>query len=278
MPNDVDQGDAWDTGRRALETGERLQVHNDAVLFVDPERQDCSAGPNAVAVGDAYSLLADAVVQPGGQITWFYWGPPGAAVSIRLTRLTNTGGHQHPNSGDGPAGTAVPSAFTLGPNYPQNHRVVVTGPDAGGVVVMTSRFSPGNPSVITNTIHVSVPGLVAFGGGVGIVLTGATRTHPTNHYAVPELANLVAQLGQRYFRQFSRAIFVNDMSLADGGLFDHRATWRPPHQTHRDGRRVDINSTSMTPEQQAFFRQAAQELGFRTVTLETNPPHWHLEV
>jgi hypothetical protein len=245
--------------------------------LVDPDRPDCGVSPNEVEPGDHYSLFADAVVQPGGGVVWYFRGPPGATVTVSLARLANSGGHQHPNSGAGPAGSAAPNSFVLGPNYPQNQRVVVTAPEAGGTVVMTSRFSQGNPSVITSAIQVRIPGLVAFGGGPGIVLTGSTPTHPVNHYATATLVNLVTQLGQSYFQQFNRPIFVNDMSLVNGGLFDHQANWRPPHQTHRDGRRVDINSTTMTPEQQAFFRRTATALGFTTVTLETNPPHWHLE-
>jgi hypothetical protein len=80
------------------------------------------------------------------------------------------------------------------------------------------------------------------------------------------------------FAAFKKKIFVNDMSLIDGGLYDIYHNWMPPHITHRDGRRVDINSTSMTQAEKDFFRQVAIQVGFRSVVLETNPEHWHLEI
>jgi hypothetical protein len=36
-------------------------------------------------------------------------------------------------------------------------------------------------------------------------------------------------------------IYINDMSLPYGGLFDIQGNWRPPHVTHRTGRNADIS-------------------------------------
>jgi len=264
--------------RRELEEGERIEVLNNGIRVVEKTDERPGCGTEEVTEGDVYSIFADAVVLPDGQMTWYYRGPPGATVTISLTRVANTGGHSHSNSGTGPAGSVTPSSFVLGPNYPQNQQVVVRAAAASGTLLLTSRFSAGSPSVLTSNIYVRVPGLAGFGGGKGITLTGATQTHPTNHFGLPALNNMVAQLGAKFYDKFNKNIFVNDMSLAEGGLFDHKATWAPPHQTHRDGRRVDINSTSMDDEQRLFFETTAKSIGFRAVVLETNPPHWHLEI
>jgi len=37
-------------------------------------------------------------------------------------------------------------------------------------------------------------------------------------------------------------LFINDISLPYGGLFDHQATWNVPHATHRIGLDVDVRT------------------------------------
>ena len=43
------------------------------------------------------------------------------------------------------------------------------------------------------------------------------------------------------YNQYGENIFVNDISLKDGGVFDLNQNWSPPdHSLHREGRNVDI--------------------------------------
>ena len=125
--------------------------------------------------------------------------------------------------------------------------------------------------------NVTVPGLVALTGGVGIILTGSSSTHPQNHYGLPLLVSKIQQLALTFHTKYNKNIYINYMSLPQGGLYDFHNNWAPPHATHREGRTVDINSTTMSGPEKDFFRQAASKAGFN-VTLETNPEHWHLSI
>jgi hypothetical protein len=190
-----------------------------------------------------------------------------------LQRQPFSGGHQHQG---GPVGSVNPPSQVLGPNYPQNQSYIITAPEVCGAIVVTNHYSDGDDRL--SILAVRVPGLVAFTGDPHIVLTGSTSTHGQNHYCLPDLQTMLRALANRFFRKFSRKLFVNDMSLVDGGLFDIKGDWNTPHKTHRDGRRVDINSTSMSSDEKDFFKKAAKDVGFPTVILEDDPPHWHLEI
>ena len=186
--------------------------------------------------------------------------------------MINSGGHFHAG---GPVGEVEPNEFTLGSNYPQNVPTVFTAPEFSGLIEERFTFTLGKTPVITNYTGVEIAGFIALDATTGIVLTGTTGTHPLNHYGTNNLVSSIQVLALAFHKKFNKNLFVNDMSVQWGGLFDHRATWRPPHQTHREGRTVDINSTSMNPAEKNYFRQTAASLGF-SVTLENNPPHWHL--
>lgn len=208
-------------------------------------------------------------VPPNGTATFYTNGPPGLQVTISLYREANWYGHSHDG---GPTGTIEPASFTLGPNYPQNATSIFRAPDACGLI---RHVAAGGGQQVTAYKSVVLSGLVALGTATGLTLVGSSATHPDNHSGTPQLVSGMYQLGRKFYEKFQKNLFVNDMSLSMGGLFDHRATWSPPHQTHRDGRNVDINWSSMTNVERDFFKLTAEALGF-TVELHENPKHWHL--
>lgn len=222
-------------------------------------------------VGDFLPLGESQSTEPGGAITWYVSGPQGATVTCSLARLNASGGHSH--SG-GPVGSVSPQSFTLG-KYPQNIPVVFRAPDASGRVDLTARFSSGSPSEITVYNNVLVSGLLALGQSTRLSLVGTTTTHPSNHWGTGAMCGGLAELGRHFHEKFKKPIFVNDMSLEIGGLFDHKATFAPPHQLHRDGRHVDLNYSSMNKKERDFFKATAESLGFR-VEIHPDPEHWHL--
>lgn len=226
-----------------------------------------------ISIGDFVAIQEDFTCPPNGRLNLYLNGQPRAVVTLSLSWSRNSGGHVH--SG-GLTGTVQPSSVVLGPNYPQNALTVITAPEAGGMLLIRSRFSTGPE--FNQTVAVAVPGLARFAGSAEIVLTGATSSHPDNHYGLPRLNTAILKLAKAFYKQVNKRIFVNDMSLVNGGLFDIGGSWTPPHKTHRDGRRVDINSTSMTANEKAFFQTAAKAAGFSVVILEAAPEHWHLEV
>jgi hypothetical protein len=213
------------------------------------------------------------IVRPGSTVSWYVFGPPGDRVVIDLERVLNSGGHHH---GGGPTGAVNPPRITLGPNYPQNVRVSYRAPPASGLVRITFRFSSGATDIDYN--QVMIDNLLPLRSSSSIVLVGGTPTHPDNHYGSPALVSKISALADQFKAQYSSPIYVNDMSLQWGGLFDYRAQWGTPHQTHREGRHVDIRSVNMTKEEKDFFKSSAVALGFR-IMLENEGlinEHWHL--
>lgn len=256
---------------------ERVDSFNKLIVHIEGEAPMAIASQSPIEPGGHYSLLEVVTLEPGQTKLWYVNGRPGATVQMTFSRQAQSGGHKHANDANGgPAGSALPPSHLLGPTYPQNQVFTIAAPEAGGLADFYTRFSTGEN--LPGVLSVLVPNLTEFTGGVGITLVGATDKHAENHYGLPQLNAAIAALGQKFHTKFKKNIFVNDMSLPKGGLFDISGAWQVPHATHRDGRRVDINSTSMTKPQQDFFRTAAKEAGFRSVVLETSPPHWHLEI
>lgn len=73
-------------------------------------------------------------------------------------------------------------------------------------------------------------------------LTGATSSHPENHFATSFTMSGTTTAAVAYFLQTGgQALGINDMSLVSGGLFDVNHDWKPPHNLHRVGRSVDID-------------------------------------
>jgi len=127
-------------GRTAaqLQLGQKIDIAR-----VDSGMVGCTPFP--VELGDFAPAANVGNVVPGGQLTWYFWGPAGARVTISLSRLPNTGGHSHPG---GPTGSMAPQSFVLGPHYPQNQPSVFTAPIAAASVQFVATFSIGNPSTV----------------------------------------------------------------------------------------------------------------------------------
>jgi hypothetical protein len=106
-----------------FERGDRIVAMNRNIAEVLPSRKVAGCSSFKVAIGDFYARLSDAELEPAKTIPWYYWGPPGAVVNVRVERAAGSGGHVHSNGpGNGPAGSLDRTSFTLGPNYPQNNR------------------------------------------------------------------------------------------------------------------------------------------------------------
>lgn len=71
-----------------------------------------------------------------------------------------------------------------------------------------------------------------------------TSQHTINHFGTLPMTIRVSIVGALYFA-FSRmhgVLGINDLSLPWGGLFDIGNRWSPPHNLHRTGGSVDINT------------------------------------
>lgn len=270
------------TTRKRDVRGNRDNLVQDGVIAIKSGDAGISSFP--IRRSDKFAPAAPSgLTEPGGAETWYVWGKPGDTVTLSLERLESSGGHSHLG---GPTGTVSPTSVTLGPNFPQNVPVTFTASQTSGSVILKARFGDG--TVLTGLNEVAIGGLVALPASTGVALVGQTQTHPSNHWGTPTLVTKLTELGVKFYEKYNTPIKVNDMSLPLGGLFDHKSTWAPPHETHRDGRHADLNRSSMTNAQRQFFKMTAEALGFHveihasreesTAQRPVPPPHWHVRI
>jgi hypothetical protein len=214
--------------------------------------------------------LQSIVLEPDGKVVLTNSGAAGSTVTFTLERVPGSGGHNHP---DGPAGTIKPKKLKMSGSYPQNAKSTFYAPKVCGTTICRATWSGG--AVFTFFIDVMIRGLVLLQPRVSIIPTGSKTIHPGNHYGDPGFIAKIEKLADEFFVRFAKPIYVNDISLVWGGVFDHEATWKPPHKKHGEGRSADINSRSMLPAEKTFFKQAAKRLKLKVVEHGT-PLHWHV--
>ncbi|MEO0297389.1 MAG: hypothetical protein ABIN23_08090 [candidate division WOR-3 bacterium] len=60
---------------------------------------------------------------------------------------------------------------------------------------------------------------------------------------MPEVANAIFEIAEEYVDSGGERIYINDLSLPYGGLFDIEGNWQTPHSEHRLGNNADISGT-----------------------------------
>lgn len=197
---------------------------------------------------------------------------PFCNLTLNWQARANSGGHSH--AGNRPKGTFEPASGNTGSSGVLT--TTYTSPEASGIidVNLTGTLSDGRPvNPSSYTIGVEIPTLVSLGDGANYDLVGATATHGDNHYGTPTFNGSLETLADSYAAAFpGQILFYNDMSLPQGGLFDWKATWAPPHSSHRFG--VDLDFRLVAPQRQRRLRQLIAAAGIRTIIVEGD--HWHL--
>lgn len=199
---------------------------------------------------------------------------PGAEVVLSVEPQAGSGGHHHYD--DRPRGSLGGRAlsgempiFTV-KSGPDGRALVRFEPPGktkrsrhiglSGVYEIRAHVAGSPERVATLPIIVRVPGLVLLDpepdGPLTIGRFG-TESHPDGSYGTPAaidalrtLAGLVVDIQRERNRILVACgkepwlvspLSVNDISLPWGGLFDYKADWSPPHQTHGLGVAGDIN-------------------------------------
>lgn len=68
------------------------------------------------------------------------------------------------------------------------------------------------------------------------------------------------KIAEEYYKRSGRILSINDISLPRGGLFDYKATWAPPHSSHRTGTDADINQKGIPCYKNDKLRKAVEEV------------------
>lgn len=257
------------------DAGNFIEAATDDSGYVRVASDRCGCASEPVAPNQEVGILETQQMRPGGSVNWYYWGPAGATVTIELIRVANSGGHNHggATSDSLAVGTASPTRFVLGNNYPQNVRVVHRASDVCGTIVVRARFSQGSPNVIDNHDQVLIPGLVPIQASQSLKLKPPTAEHRSPYWAQQAFRNKLVRVATDYFAKTGKPITITDASLQWGGRFDLKADWRPPHHEHMDGRQADIRKFDMTPAEQTTFKAIAAQVG---ISVLEESDHWHV--
>lgn len=176
-------------------------------------------------------------------------GRPVSDYSVILTAVREqySGGHDHPNKPDGgPVGKFDESEGETDENG--EFRTYYTASEFGGVEVIIATGE--DPGVIDDAeLRVKVPGLTLLPEASNYYKkVGGTPYHhgppnweeDHNHYGTSDLIDAIYAIALNYVDRGGEIIWINDMSLPWGGLFDINGDWEPPHDSHRIGENVDL--------------------------------------
>jgi hypothetical protein len=209
---------------------------------------------------------------------------PNSTVSLRLSAPEPRAGHDH--LGGKPVGlleTLQKTPITdgridTGPSG--TARLYVVAPEVSGPLLIEGTSETAKAD--TTSLQVMIAGLVAMPPGASYLFTGAvTGKHTDNHYGTPAALTAFKVFADSLFRWTAEPLGINDISLAQGGLFDVGTTaWDLPHGYHRRGTHADIrvryaNRVAFSKELQLQMRDLwHRRLGYGTAVDESD--HLHL--
>jgi len=179
----------------------------------------------------------------------------GANVILSVERASvGFGGHDHDA-----AFTTATSTRPLGTvgkvtdNGDGTYTATYTAPKIAAEDIIVAKVSKGTQSkqAKSATITAQVSGLVKFNAVKPHSLIGGTTKHhgppkntpDNNHFATTTTNAKITKLLTLYNKKHASGLYVNDMSLPKGGLFDVGATrWSSPHLSHRRGIDMDMHT------------------------------------
>lgn len=229
----------------------------------------------------------------------------GVAVHLAARGVDSSGGHYH--TVGRPAGVFGNSNGTTDSNGVYKTTFYANWFGGEEWIIASSSLIPQRDSVL---MTIRVPGLELLPAGAHYVKIGGTcshhgprddnqhqscRTPDNNHNAAQIVRDFLPLMAMVWVDSLGQdTLFINDISLPNGGLFDHKAItspWTAPHATHRIGLDVDVrtelgnrrgvkvrNAQGQTVGNKEFVRLAKR---FGVERLEPHDPrtdneHYHL--
>lgn len=248
-------------------------------------------------------LFTSCVLQPFGVV-------PNCDITIDWHSRSGSGGHVHntnrppgefkAETGDvgGSIGPGSPGQVSGNSGSDGFLKVTYTAPESSGITDMTVRgvavvfgipfrFGPNR-----FTLGVRFGGL-AGAGGAGLHINTQSNMHGSNNgHAASGMRDALQSMAANFAQLLTRQgvpddqvpiITINALSLPQGGLFDFKVEWKPPHTAHRFGRHADVRIRNLTDTQRTALAEALTAAGATApYTPESprasNPTHWHLYV
>jgi hypothetical protein len=190
-----------------------------------------------------------------------------------------SGGHNHDIGR--PSGSFVfgdsSASITVVTDTLGKARFVYFAPRASGQYVVSAITQGANG--VSDSVTVGYKGLIPLVQTVHDSLIGTTQFHPSNHFGKARLAQGISDLADSLFNKTGDLLFVNDESLAAGGLFDIKGDWTNPHCSHLDGVAADVRLRDIPRRDSIVITRVwTRMMGDSTVLREGDPVHFHLKL
>jgi hypothetical protein len=181
-------------------------------------------------------------------------------------------GHSH--GGTYNAGLPNEVRFTSG-----QYNNYTLGEACGMVTEKVTVYSGGQTGSATGQARVIIPGLVGLSSAPCIKLIGSTADHPINHFGTTDTNSKILALANEYYGKEKKPLYINDMSLIWGGLFDISGTYSPPHHEHTNGTSVDIAATKNALTNEKLFIEILRRYTTNYILeYDTDPTKRHYHV
>uniref|UniRef100_A0A7C3KBG3 Uncharacterized protein n=1 Tax=Oscillatoriales cyanobacterium SpSt-418 TaxID=2282169 RepID=A0A7C3KBG3_9CYAN len=203
----------------------------------------------------------------------------GQIVTLSAEAVQNSGGH-FSHSSTRPTGTFTATQGTTNANGV--FETSYTAPIFGGTMMIRGTMRSVSKQQFLN---IYITGMQELGSGSNYVLTGATTTHPANHFGTALAVANLPQIANDYKAVYptSADVEFNDMSLINGGKFEIPGSWSETasHQEHKLGKNCDIPygkpNLIQTTEQQSEMENILRRYNSRNFLkhVAPDPLHYH---
>lgn len=250
-------------------------------------------GPQTLQISTACVLL------PQGRIV------PNCAVTLQWSSRTNSGGHLHDSNrppgifktqngvsggstSPGPSGSLTDNSGPtgiLGQTYTSPEAAGITDLTVSGSAIVDGQAISFGPNAFTIGVKVAdLPRATV----AGLQVNAASNMHGNNNgNAQQATIDSLSAMVQIFSKKLSKAnkmpplLRAVALSLPQGGLFDFKNQWHPPHVSHRYGDDADIGIRELSLSERRVLGAALMAAKFTTpVKAEStsNPraTHWHL--
>lgn len=252
-------------------------------------------GPQNLETSTACVLFPDGTIVPNCDITIQWSARNGSGGHVHNTNrppgiFKTSNGVSSGSTGPGPSGSLTDNSGpsgTIGLTYTSPEGSGTTDLTVSGVAVVNGSTVQFGPDSFTIGMEIDGMGLASAAGFN--VATSSTMHGNNNGNATPATVAAMGITGQRFIdlltqRQLPiRPIRATAISLPQGGLFDFRNEWQPPHVGHRFGNEIDIGIREFTQAQRLLLVQAIGSGGFTMPVSNESPAnpnasHWHLRL
>ncbi len=252
-------------------------------------------GVQTVPISVDCVLLPDFTIVPNCNITLQWRALSGSGGHVHDTqrppgRFTTGNGVAGGSTGAGPSGSLTDNSGGTGIldlTYGAPEAAGVTSVSATGVAIVNGVQVFFGPASFTIGVLFGGLGPVS---AAGLSVSTQSPLHDSNDgNGTPGTASALADMASQFAAILQAQLAavpnvrVTAISLPQGGLFDFRTEWTPPHRSHRFGNDADIGIRELTRRQRAALVAALRIAGFTTpvpteAPSDPNASHWHLRL